>query len=305
MKIVFFGAGDFAFPIAKRIAQDFTLLAVVVTRPRPRGRGRKVKYPEIAQWAQDRGITLLTPPNPNDQDFIDTITGLAPDLYVLSAYGHILSGALLKVPKYGGINIHPSFLPQYRGAAPIQRALMTGETTTGVTVIFMDEKVDHGEMIFREEVAIEPHDDYSSLSERLSTVATGVISQVIQSVASRTYTSITQDDTRATYAPKIKKEEVIIDWHRATTEILNQIRALSPKPCARTRFRERELKIIGALPGGKMVTPGTFHIEKKTLYTGTGDGSVIITKVQPENRSVISGLDFINGFHIQEGEAVG
>lgn len=305
MKIVFFGAGDFAFPIARKIAQDFALQGVVVTKPRPRGRGRNVVLPEVAQWAQEQGIQVFAPDKPDDADFIETVTGCEPDLFVLSAYGHILSGNVLRLPKYGGINVHPSLLPRYRGAAPIQRALMAGDTKTGVTVIFMDEKVDHGKMVFQQEVAIEPQDNYGSLAARLSSVATETISGIIQSIASGSHTVLEQDHASATNAPKIKKEEMVIDWHASTDKIIGLIRALSPKPCARTHFRGHELKIIAVEPGEKSNDPGTLHPERKKLYIGTGDGSIVITKLQPENKSVISGLDFINGFRIQEGEAIG
>jgi methionyl-tRNA formyltransferase len=305
MKIIFFGAGDFAFPIARRIAQDFILQAVVVTKPRPGGRGRSVTLPEISRWAQERGIQVFTPGTPDDADFVNAVTDCAPDLFVLSAYGHILSGTVLRIPKFGGINIHPSFLPQYRGAAPIQRALMAGETRTGITVIFMDEKVDHGKIVFQRDVAIEPQDSYGSLAARLSSVATDVISSIIRSIASGSYTVLEQDHACATHAPKIKKEEMIIDWRASTKEIIDLIRALSPKPCARTHFRGHQLKLLAAERGDTCHEPGTVHTDKKKLYIGTGNGSVIVTKLQPENRAVISGLDFINGFRIREGEAIG
>jgi len=305
MKIVFFGAGDFAFPIAKKIAQDFVLQGVVVTKPRPRGRGRSVTLPEISRWAQEQGIPVFAPDKPDDAHFIESVSGYAPDLFVLSAYGHILGGDVLRIPKYGGVNIHPSLLPQYRGAAPIQRALLAGETKTGVTIIFMDEKVDHGKIVFKQEVAIEPQDNYGSLTARLSSVATEAISNTINSIASGSYEVVEQDHTHATYAPKIKKEEMVIDWRLSTEEIIGLIRALSPKPCARTHFRGRTFKIIAAEPGEKSQEPGTVHVEHKKLYIGTGNGSIVVRTLQPENRAAISGLDFINGFRIREGEAIG
>jgi methionyl-tRNA formyltransferase len=305
MKLIFFGAGDFAFPIAKKVAHDFDLLGVVVTKPRPRGRGRTVTLPEVARWAQAQGIQVFTPDKPDSADFIHAVTDCDPDLYVLSSYGYILSGNLLRIPRYGGVNVHPSLLPQYRGAAPIQRTLMAGETKTGITVIFMDEKVDHGKIVFQREVAIESDDNYGSLTARLSSVATEAISDIIRSIASGSHSVLEQNHVCATYAPKIKKEEMIINWQSSTGEIIGLIRALSPKPCARTQFRGRTLKIIAAEPGKKSQSPGTLHLENKKLYAGTGNGSIVITRLQPENKSVISSLDFINGFRIQEGEAIG
>lgn len=305
MRIIFFGSGQFCLPIIKKIGEEFMLLGVVVTKPKPKGRGLKILLPEAAKWAQSIGIGVFTPDNPNSETFIEEISKLEPDLFVLSSYGHILSNVLLDVPKLGGINIHPSLLPKYRGAAPIQRAIMLGEKKTGITVFFMDEKIDHGDIIFQRELNIEPDDNYGSLLLKLSSLGAEIIVEVLKSLESGNYKKVKQDEKQKTYAPKIKKEEIIISWQESTEKIYNLIKALSPKPGARTIFRNKELKIITAIPGDRKVESGIIHIEKKNLYIGTNNGSIILKEIKPENKSVISGLDFINGFRVKEGETIG
>ncbi|MCK4452928.1 methionyl-tRNA formyltransferase [candidate division WOR-3 bacterium] len=305
MRIIFFGSGQFTLSIVKKIEEEFTLLGVVITKPRPRGRGLKTSLPEMAQWAQSVGIEVFTPDNPNEKTFIEDLSELKPDLFVLSSYSHLLTNELFNVPKHGGINIHPSLLPKYRGAAPIQRAIMAGEKKTGITVIFMDEIIDHGGIIIQKELTIEPDDTYGSLLLKLSTLGTEIIGDVIRSIELDNYKIIKQNERQKTYAPKIKKEETIINWQESTEKIFNLIRALSPKPGVRTTFRNKELKIISAARGDKKVDPGVIHIEKRKLYIGTSDGSIILKEIRPENRSVITGLDFINGFRVKEGEVIG
>lgn len=305
MRIIFFGSGQFTLSIVKKIEEEFTLLGVVITKPRPRGRGLKTSLPEMAQWAQSVGIEVFTPDNPNEKTFIEDLSELKPDLFVLSSYSHLLTNELFNVPKHGGINIHPSLLPKYRGAAPIQRAIMAGEKKTGITVIFMDEIIDHGGIIIQKELTIEPDDTYGSLLLKLSFLGTEIIFDVIKSIEAGDYKIMKQNEQQKTYAPKIKKEETIINWQESTEKIFNLIRALSPKPGVRTTFRNKELKIISAAQGDKKVDPGVIHIEKRKVYIGTSDGSIILKEVRPENRSVITGLDFINGFRVKEGEVIG
>jgi methionyl-tRNA formyltransferase len=305
VNIIFFGSTDFSLPIVRRIKDKFPLVAIIAVKPKPKGRGLKAKLSNVAEWAQSVGINVLSPENPNDGAFIEEIRALKPDIFVLSAYGYILSGELLSVPKLGGINIHPSLLPKYRGAAPIRRAIMAGEEKTGITVFYMDEKIDHGDMIFQKELKIEVDETYDSLYSRLSDLGAEIIIEVLESIKAGKLNRISQNHKESSYAHKIKKEEMIIDWRADTKKIFNLIRALSPKPGARTTFRNNPLIIIKALAEEKKINPGTIHVENKILYVGTGDGSIILKEVKPAGKSTITSLDFINGFHIKEGERIG
>ncbi len=305
MKIIFFGSGRFSLPIVKKLHTCFSLLSIVVTKPKPRGRGLHSSWPEIGQWAEDQGIDVLAPEDPNERSFIDELSKLKPSLFVLSSYGHILGRDLLDVPSMGSLNIHPSLLPKYRGAAPIQRSIMAGEEQTGITIFFMDEKIDHGEMILQQILDIEPAENYGSLRDRLSELGADLIVKTIESIRSGAYETVPQNDREISYAPKIKKKEMTINWHGSTKGIVNLIRALSPKPGAETTFRERKVKIIGAVPGKQVFEPGKVHVDKKNLFIGTGDGSIILEQVKPQDRRVISGVDFKNGFRVKEGEVFG
>jgi len=305
MRIIFFGSADFSLPIIKTIQANFEVVGVVITKPKPKGRGLKVILPKVAEWANSCGLQVFDPHDPNDLIFINELAGLKPDLYVLSAYGHILSGQLLKIPKYGGINVHPSLLPKYRGAAPIQRVIMAGEKTTGITIFFMDEKIDHGEIIAQKTITIEPAETYGLLSQRLSLLAEEIMVDIIKSIEDGSCPRIGQDDTSKLYAPKLQKDEMIINWREKTDKIFNLIRALSPSPGAKTLFRGRELAITSALPADKKIEPAVCHIENRNIYVGTADGSVILKELKPENKNRISGSDFINGFRIKEGERFG
>ncbi|MGB9720016.1 MAG: methionyl-tRNA formyltransferase [bacterium] len=304
MKIVFFGSTDFSLPIVQKISEQYELSGVVISKPKPKGRGLKIELPDIGKWAQNKGIKIFDPENPNDLEFIKTLSALEPDLFVLSAYGHILSGELLRVPKFGGVNIHPSLLPKYRGAAPIQRAIMAGERITGITIFFMDEKIDHGKIILRKEIEIDKNDTYGSLSNRLALLGAEAIIDALKMIEKNDYEPIEQSESEMTYAKKIQKEEMFINWQDSTEKIYNLIRALNPNPGARTNFRNTELIILEADLGEKRLEPGIFHIEHKKLYVGTGNGSIIIKTLKPENRRAMTAQDFLNGFRIKDGERI-
>ncbi len=304
MKIIFFGSTDFSLPIVKKIYEHYGLAGVVISKPKPKGRGLKVDLPEVGKWAMENKIKLYDPENPNTISFIENIALIAPDIFVLSAYGHILSGDLLRVPKKGGINIHPSLLPKYRGAAPIQRAIMAGEKKTGITIFFMDEKIDHGKIILQKEIEIAENDTYGSLSQRLSSLGAEMVIEALRAIEKNGYQVIEQNESEMTYAPKIKKEETIINWTDKSENIYNLIRSLNPVPCARTRFRNSELFILETEIGDKKLEPGVFHIENKKVYIGTGNGSIILKIVKPENRKPMTALDFINGYRIKNGERI-
>ncbi len=304
MKLIFFGSTDFSIPIVQKIYDEYTLSAIVISKPKPKGRGLKSTLPEIARWAESVGLKVYMPEDPNSDSFVNELKALAPDLYVLSAYGHILSKDVLDVTRIGGINIHPSLLPKYRGAAPIQRAIMADEEKTGITIFFMDEKVDHGDVLAQRWIPIEKDDTYGSLSKRLARLGADMIVETIRIVEAGKYHPVRQEG-EVTYAPKLKKEEMNINWQQETMKVYNHIRALSPLPGARTHFRKKELIITLAQLGDKSLTPGTLLVDSKKLYVGAGNGSLVLLELKPEGRKNISALDFVNGYRIQKGEVVG
>lgn len=305
MKIVFFGSGSFANPLITVLNRASMLTGIVISKPKPAGRGRKSTEPDMLQWAQEHGIKVFAPEQPNEQHFIDQLRELQPDMLVLASYGHILSRSLLDVAASGGLNVHPSLLPRYRGAAPIQRALMDGASRTGVTIIMMDEKIDHGKIVFQKATDIAADDTYGSLMDKLSKLAAAHLIETVENVRTGNFTPIIQAESQKSHAPKVRKEEMIIDWRSDAREICNTIRALSPRPGAKTIFRGETLTILGADPSEVVVKPGCLHTEQHTLYVGAGGGSVVLRQVRPHSRSVMTARDFINGFRLQEGEKIG
>jgi methionyl-tRNA formyltransferase len=305
MRVIYFGSTNFSLSIIKSINKGFSVIGVVIVRPKPRGRGQKTIMPEMARWAETQSITVFAPEDPNDEIFIDGLKGLSPDIFVLSAYGHILGRRLLEIPVLGSINIHPSLLPRYRGAAPIQRAIMAGERETGVTVFFMDEKIDHGRIIFQEGLAIAPDEDFGSLHQRLSEFSAEIIIDVLKSIQGGCVKTYVQNDKEATYAPKIKKEEQYINWHHPAEQINNLVRALCPKPGARAIFRNKDVIILKSAVAANRLEPGRIDIIEKNLLVGGGNGSLILREIKPEGRGMMTGRDFVNGFRIREGEMMG
>ena len=304
MKLLFFGSSDFSMPIVRKIHDEYEVSGVVISKPKPKGRGLKQTLPEVAIWAERMGVRVYCPDDPNSEAFVNQLKALKSDLYVLSAYGYILSSEVLRIPRLGGINIHPSLLPQYRGAAPIRRAIMAGEARTGVTIFFMDEKIDHGEMIAQRCIPVEKDDTYGSLSASLARLGADMIVDVLQEIESGKCRHAEQKG-KVTYAPKLKKDEMIINWRLDAMSIYNQIRALSPRPGARTRFRGKELIITLAQLSNKELPPGTLLVDNRKLFVGAQHGSIVLLEVKPEGKKLISAFDFINGYRIQKGEMVG
>lgn len=303
MKIIFFGTTDFSLPIVQSIYDEFGITGVVTSKPKPKGRGLRTALPGIAEWARNMGLKLHMPDDPNSGDSIGMLSAMSPDLYVLSAYGYILSRQLLGVPRLGGINIHPSLLPRYRGAAPIQRAIMAGEEKTGVTIFFMDEKIDHGDVIAQQEIVIDHDDDSSSLSGKLSRLGAQMIVDAIHKIESGNYRVLKQQGA-VSLAPKIRKDELMVKWQGSAKTIYDRIRALAPSPGARAHFRNSEITITKARLGNRKLPAGLLTVENKRLYVGTGDGSLQLLEIKPEGRKTMSALDFINGYRIKEGESV-
>lgn len=302
LRTVFFGSTPFSLTILQAACQHLQVIAVVTTKPKPRGRGLKAFPAALESWTRRQGIPMLEPETPRDPQFVVRMSELRPDLMLLAAYGHILPMEVLRIPARGSVNVHPSLLPRYRGAAPIQRALMDGADRTGVTFFLMDEKIDHGGILKQIVVPIRDDDDYGSLADHLAVSAAAALAEVVSAIESGEVVARAQDDAEMTPAPKIRKEETVIDWSVGRTRVLNLVRALAPEPGARTHFRSRGLAILKAQPGEPALAAGTIALRARTILCGTGDGSISLLRVRPENRSEMSGNDFVNGYRVKEGE---
>ncbi|KPK71283.1 hypothetical protein AMJ82_01330 [candidate division TA06 bacterium SM23_40] len=311
MRIVFMGSPAFALPSLKRLAQSRHSVVLVVTQPdRPRGRGRRVGAPPVKEAAESSGIPVMQPEDPNAEEVRGRIEEANADLGVVVAYGQFLKRALRSLFPYGCINVHPSLLPKFRGADPIRWAIYAGEKETGVTTIFVSDKMDAGDIILQRTVRIAEFETFGELSERLAAVGSEVLLETVDAIERNEATRTAQDYEDATYAPKFKPEERRIDWSDAGTAVINRVRAFAPDPGADAEFRGRGLKVLRArvLGGGAGETgPGTvIEVGKDgTLVVATGQGNVAIEEVQPAGRRPMSMLDFINGYHPRVGERFG
>jgi methionyl-tRNA formyltransferase len=257
--------------------------------------------------AEELGLPVFQPEKVNRE--VERIRALEPDVLAVAAYGQILSKALLDVPKLGSVNLHASLLPKYRGAAPIQWALLSGETITGVTTFLMDEGLDTGPILLQREVPIDENDTAGTLEAKLAEVGAELMLETLRGLAQGTLTPQPQDNSQATYAPKIKKELAHIDWTKSARELLGLIRALEPSPGAYTFYRGRRLKVRWGRvvdEEGQRGEPGeVIALGDEGPVVQTGRGLLELIKVQPEGRKVMSGRDFLHGYRVQVGEKLG
>jgi len=308
LRIIFFGTAEFAVPTLVRLVESGHQVKPVVTAPaKPQGRGRRLVPSPVETAAQTLGLEVLTPADPNAIDFIEQLSPDQPDVGVLVAYGAILKPPLLNLPKAGFINLHPSLLPAYRGAAPIPRALMAGEKTTGVTVIAMTPAVDAGDILNQERVAIEPDETAGELAARLAPIGAELVLTTLEQLEQGHLVRHAQNPARASRAPKITKEERPIDWSKPAVVIHNQIRALSPDPAATTTFRQKQLLILRShiLNSRSADPPGTILLDLPGLAIATGQGVLELLMVKPEGGTTQTGRDFRNGHRPKPKEMVG
>ena len=300
------GTGDFAVPaLSKLLDSEHEVIGVVTQPDRESGRGRKVKMASIKQLALDDGIPVFQPEKVRSPEFIELVREMAPDLSVVASYGQIIPQALLDIPTLGNINIHGSLLPKYRGAAPIHYALFNGDAVTGVTTMLMEAGIDTGPMLLKCEVAIDPNDDRASLEVKLSEAGADLLMETIGLLDRRQLTPIPQDDALATYAPSINRDACLIDWNMDACHVAGRIRGCSPKPGAFTHWQGATLKLLMCSPVDDVSTGGIpgeiVSVGRDGIIVRTGEGSILITEVQPGNRNRMSASEFARGYNVQPG----
>lgn len=305
MNVVFMGTPGFACPALETLANSSHHLVAAVTVPdKPSGRGRKTTACEVKLKAMALEIPVLQPPKLRSPEFLAEMSALGADVYVIIAF-RILPRKLYSIPPKGSINIHASLLPKYRGAAPIQHAILNGETETGLTSFFLSDKVDQGDVIDQQTIPIGPDENFSSLSARLADAAGPFLVKTLDLITQPDFAPQIQDQSRATPAPKIGPEDCLIDWHRDARRVYDQIRAFSEYPGAYSYLDGHMLKILGCareLPEGRLQPePGELLPMKKRLYVGTGTSPLQITRIQPEGKRAMDALSFLNGYRIEPG----
>lgn len=305
MNILFMGTPDFAVPSLELIASSplCNILAVVSQPDKPKGRGRTLSPTPVKEVAERFSLPILQPERASDPTFIDTVKKLKPDLIIVVAYGQILKKELLDIPLKGCINLHGSLLPQYRGAAPIQRAVMNGDKVTGVTTMLLNEGMDEGDVLLKKEIRIEERDTAGTLFDRLKGVGAELLLETIRGLKDNSLEPIPQDSSLATYAPKISKEECKIDWSQDADKIRNLVRGLTPFPGAYTFLKGKRV-IISAVEKieGFKGKPGEIKaVGKDTLLVTTGSEPLAIKMVKPEGKREMTVSQFMAGHHIESG----
>jgi methionyl-tRNA formyltransferase len=306
LRIIYLGTPRFAVPSLVALLQTEDVVRVVTQPDRPAGRGRQLAFSPVKEEAVERGIPCLQPERIEAPEVVQKLREFSCDLFVVAAYGQILSPEVLAIPKYGCINIHASLLPRYRGASPIAAAIAAGEKKTGITTILMDRGMDTGDMLLRRELDIEEEETTGVLTERLSILGARTILQTVKALKEGRLERMPQDESKATYAPLIRKAQGKIDWNRTAEEIRNHVRAMNPWPGAYTHVEGEMLKIWRVVAHPKSGRPGEVLHAEKELVVGTKKGSVILEILQRPGKKSITGEDFLRGRHsIRKGMILG
>ena len=308
MKLVFMGTPDFAvFSLKSLIEAGHEIVAVITQPDKPKGRGYTMMPPPVKVCAIEAGIPVYQPNTLRDEAFASLLATLDPEIIVVVAYGKILPENVLNYPKYGCVNVHGSLLPEYRGAAPMQRAILDGKTVTGITTMYMDVGLDTGDMLLREEIAIEENDNFEDIHDKLGACGARLIVETLEALKNGTAPRIKQDDTLATYAAKITKEDCLLNFHADAATVHNQIRGLSPVPLAFTNTPDGKLlKVVAAEVAQANGTLGeageVISLEGGKVTVACGIGAISLLSVQPEGKKRMAASDWINGRKIQKGD---
>jgi methionyl-tRNA formyltransferase len=311
MKILFMGSPEVAVPSLKTLLDDAKknkIVGVVSQPSRPSGRGREISSPAVARFAKENNLLLFQPEKvKNNPEFLEILKSLEPDLIVVVAYGKILPKEILELPPKGCVNVHFSLLPKYRGAAPMQWAMIHEETETGVTTMKISQKLDAGDIYLQKKTAILPEDDAEILGHRLAIVGAQLLAETIEGIESDSLDPIPQNDAQATLAPPLKKEDGKIDWSEKAKTIASKIRAVVPWPGAFTFLNGKLLKIYHASPlPRKQAAPGEIlATNAEGIEIACAQDALLITELQLEGKRRMSASDFLKGHPLEVGQKLG
>lgn len=311
MKIVFFGSSNFAVPSLKALIASRHKIKCAVTQPdRQKGRGLHLQGTPVKTMSLESGLKIYQPEKINSGQVIEFLGGLGADLFVVSAYGQILSQEILDVPKEFCVNTHASLLPKYRGASPINWALINGETTTGITITKMTKGLDAGPIIMSKAIGIEESDTFHTLEEKLSQLAAYLLLDSLDDIENKSYKLMQQDEKNASLAPKLRKNDGLIDWAKHAQDIYNLIRGCLGWPCAFTYYKDKILKIYKSSVSPSQSfsdanSPGKIvNVSKDGITVSCGRASLIIEELQLEGKRRMNAAEFIAGHKICIGEAL-
>lgn len=319
MNIIFMGTPEFAVQSLQALLEEgYSVIAVVTQPDRPKGRKRVMTPTPVKAEAEKHGIPVLQPEKLRQADSVEALRALKPDLIVTAAYGQILPKSVLQLPEHGCINIHASLLPKYRGGAPIHHAVMRGEKVTGVTIMYMAEGLDTGDMISKIELPIEDSDTTGTLFEKLSYAGAELLKQTLPDLLQGRTKAIPQNEAEALYSPNIRREDELIDWSRPALAIFNQIRGLNPFPGAYTLWNGETMKVwasrkplgVSGMARGSQLTsshvPGTvLSSTDDGIEIMTGEGTIRLTEIQPAGKKAMDVALFLRGSSIPNGTILG
>ena len=308
-KIIFLGTPQFAVPTLRTLIHEgYNILSVVTQPDRPKGRGRKLTPSPVKILAEENNLAILQPGRLDDS-FLNLLLTLKPDLLVVVAFGQIIPGKVLSSAKWGGINIHASLLPKYRGSAPIQWAIINNEKETGLTTMFMDEGLDTGPILMHQEVGILKGETAGQLHDRLSSLAPGLLIKTLQGLAKGTIEKKKQDDSLATYASKLTKEHGLLNWSWPAERLCGLIRGLDPWPGAFTYYNGKMLKLFGCFladEGRAVSVPGRVKgLTEEGLEIETGQGAIIVSEIQSPGKKRLPVKEFLKGSQLSSGSILG
>ena len=289
LKVIFMGTPDFAVPSLAALIDKTEILCVVTQPDRPKGRGHKLQPPPVKIFAEENNLRVIQPLKVKAPEVVEELAELKPDLIVVTAFGQILSQKILDIPRFGCINVHASLLPKYRGAAPIEWAMINGEQVTGITTMQMNAGLDTGDILLKSEVKISDDMILPELQERLMTVGADLLLKTLYKLQSGELQPIKQDDSQSTYAPLLKKDTGLIDWKKSAREIHNLIRGLYG------RARAGKFKIWRTKLAEEKLSPAEIKIVGEKFLVGTGDGSLEILEIQAPNSKKLSAPEFLRG----------
>ena len=308
MKVVFMGTPEFAVPTLQALIDHHQVAAVVTQPDRQRGRGKKVQFSPVKEKAAEYKIPVLQPEKARDEEFIQELETIAPDVIVVVAYGQILPERILNLPKYGCINVHGSLLPKYRGAAPIQWAVLNGEEKTGITTMYMEKGLDTGDMIDKAEVVLDPKETAGSLHDKLMNLGAGLLLETLDKLEKGTIVRTKQDDSQSCYAKMLSKEMGRMDFSRSAKELEQWIRGMNPWPSAYTTMNGKTLKIwdadVVSYEGSE--EPGTVvKVTKDTIIVAAGEGALALKEIQLAGKKRMPVQAFLLGSSVETGIRLG
>ena len=307
MKIIFMGTPEFAVPSLENINRNHEILSVYTKIDKPNARGKKINYSPVKEYALANDLKIYQPESFKGREIIEEIREQKPDLIVVVAYGKILPKEVIDIPKYGIINLHSSLLPRYRGAAPINAAIINGDEKSGVSIMYVEEKLDAGAVILQSETTILDEDSFLTLHDRLKIMGADLLLEAINLIEKKEVKAVKQDESLVTFVKPFKKEDCKINWEKASREIFNFVRGMNPLPTAFTTLNGSVMKIYSTEILDKVYDSNCCgevvdYIKGKGVVIKTLDGSLIITSAKPENKKQMSGTDLINGKILKKGE---